>query len=101
MKESSAKGRYTVLSTHNELCSSPEKDSVQGYSIFFEILENSEVYALPCCLNRRHFHLIYKGRKNTCEDYDIDIGQRYGSASLPNAVSTAGPTSPWCSRTSA
>lgn len=101
MKELSAKGRYTVLSTHNKLCSSPDKDSVQGYSIFFEILENSEVYALFYCLHLRHFHLIYKGRKNTCEDYDIDIGQRYGSVSLLPAVSTAGRTSPWCSRTSA
>ena len=58
-------GKRTVLSTHDNVCSKQVEGEVNGYSIFFEILDNSEIL----------FHVVYRGRKNTCEDYNIEITQ--------------------------
>ena len=44
INDTSIPGRRTVVSTHDNLCSRQESSSVNGYSLFFEVLENSQMY---------------------------------------------------------
>ena len=44
MKDLVTPGLRTVVSTHDNLCSKQDELTVNGYALFFEVLENKQMY---------------------------------------------------------